>query len=737
MKRLRFILIGIAVFFAASCTKEYVKTGEADIEGELSFALSKVDAEIAVRSTGEDVPSVDEFRVAVYKKPNEVRLYNDSYANTQGKKIRLNAGDYTVIAQHGDSLGFGFDKPYYLAKEPFTIDRDNRHISVETTAKISNIKFDVTADEIFSQAFSEHYVLIRHASLPNTSVKFMPDETRAGYMPAGDVYVELYVLQAGAEKWQYAKMGPVTVAPNTFVHFSVKGNSDQSFTVTIDQNETITELPIELNWYQTPQDAPVITPKDFLALEDKELIYGQKYRGSYSIHAKAGIKECWLNIDSKYLQDTYGIPAEETKLVPLYNNTTKENYRNAGLFWDENMTSTGNDHCYEPSFINFDALLGKLAEGHRFDPEDAVVATITVRVLDKAGKESAHSFEISNKAIKSSLAIDPTDVWATKITKFDASASEYAEPGLFTLQLSRNGEEWQDVAQPLNSANGQMTFGQINGLDPGTDYKFRLIHNGNDKLTSNEVAVRTEDALQLGNSGFEDFHTEVHHFKYILSNKQKDWYLPWNTGESDVWWAVNSKKTLLDKPTVLDRITNYNYAVFPTCSWSSDAFEGNKSAQVASVATKESNTYISCNSAPKAGELWIGTASGSGDHASEGHAFASRPSELAFMYKYSPYGSKTGEAEVHIYNADNNEIAQKIVTDIPAADSWTKYSMTLDYSDTKSKAAKIYVIFRSANESGSGSGDVNMDSTIEMAGSNERAHIGSILKIDDLQLIYR
>lgn len=737
MKRLRFVLIGLAVFFAASCTKEYVKTGEADIEGELSFALSKVDAEIAVRSAEEDVPSVDDFRVAVYKKPDEIRLYNDSYANTQGKKIRLNAGDYTVIAQHGDSLGFGFDKPYYLAKVPFTIDRDNRHVNVEATAKISNIKFDITTDEIFNQAFAEHYVLVRHASLPNTSVKFMPGETRAGYMPAGEVYLELYVLQTGAEKWQYAKMGPVTVAPNTFVHFSVKGNSDQSFTVTIDQNETVTELPVELGWFQTPQDAPVITPKGFLAMEDKELIYGQKYRGSYSIHAKAGIKECWLNIDSKYLQDTYGIPAEETKLVPLYNNTTKGNYRNAGLFWDESMTSTGNDHCYEPSFINFDAMLDNLAKGHRLDAAEGTVAKITVRIIDKTGQESSHSFEIGNRPIKSVLAINPTDVWATKITEFSADASDYASAGLFSLQANRNGEGWKNVATADGLAGGKLNFSEVRELTPDTPYKFRLIYDNDEDMASNEVEITTEAAQQIGNSGFEDFHTETFTFetKLVISygNKSRYWYLPWNTGESDVWWAVNSKVTMPSSTTP----SNLNYKVFPTCSWSSDAYEGGKAAQIASIAVNGANTDGTSNSAPKAGEMWIGTANDGGAHSSEGHAFASRPSELTFMYKYSPYGSKTGEAEIHIYDANGNEIAQKSVTDIAAADSWTKYSMTLDYSNTNSKAAKIYVIFRSANESGSGSGNVNKDFTIEMAGSNERAHVGSILKIDDLQLIYR
>ena len=732
MKRLRLILLGLTIL-AASCQKESIHSDENGLQGEFKFAISGTSSDIAILSGEATGPETADFKVQIYKKPDDVRLYKDSYANTIGKSIRLNTGDYTVTAHHGDSLGCGFNKPYYLAKEPFSITRDNRQVSIEAVAKLGNFKFDVTMDELPSDLYSDQYVIIKHSELQKKEVKFIFGETREAYMPAGKVYVEYYILETASGKWKYTRTEPLEYAPATFAHFKIRIKGEGGFTVTVDDSTSEIEMPFEIPWYIAEQDAPVITPQGELAKENIALMRGIDYEASYSVYAKNRIKECWLTIESEYINNTYDIPAVETKIAPLYSSSTKTKYRNAGLYWDEDMYSSSTTAEPSPAFINFDGMFRILNEAYKSDTEDGkVIAQIRIRIKDKADKEATHSFTVTHKALTSSLEINGADVWAKRVAEMKLTTNGVVE--LFTTQVN-DGSGWKTLRNTFTSVSGEEYVAyDLKGLTPGTSYKVRLIYDNDESCASNEVEITTEEALQLGNSGFEEFHSETFKFSsWFGSSGTRVWYLPWNNGDdANSWWAVNSRVTMPSSTTPLI----WNYKVFPTCSWSADAYEGGKSAQISSIAVNDGNINSTSLSAPKAGEMWIGTANNSGGHASEGHAFSSRPTRLDFMYKYKPYGSKKGQVEIYLYDANGNTIAQKAIHDIAEAGSWTAYSVDFEYADTKVKAAKIYVIFRSADESGSGNNDVNKDTSIEMAGTTMNAHIGSVLKIDDLQLIY-
>ena len=64
-------------------------------------------------------------------------------------------------------------------------------------------------------------------------------------------------------------------------------------------------------------------------------------------------------------------------------------------------------------------------------------------------------------------------------------------------------------------------------------------------------------------------------------------------------------------------------------------------------------------------------------------------------------------------------------------------TMKIDYLNILAKASKIYVSFKSSSLKAANAGYRSGSSaTIEMAGSNYTARIGSVLKVDDLELIY-
>ena len=105
----------------------------------------------------------------------------------------------------------------------------------------------------------------------------------------------------------------------------------------------------------------------------------------------------------------------------------------------------------------------------------------------------------------------------------------------------------------------------------GVSYTLRAVYKraGEASSFSQELSLTTEPKSQVGNAGFEDWHTESHSFNvsadFFGNPHYRDWYLPWNENEADIWWAVNSKKTMLSECTA----ANLDFKVFHTVSWSS------------------------------------------------------------------------------------------------------------------------------------------------------------------------
>ena len=134
------------------------------------------------------------------------------------------------------------------------------------------------------------------------------------------------------------------------------------------------------------------------------------------------------------------------------------------------------------------------------------------------------------------------------------------------------------------------------------------------------------------------------------------------------------------------------------------------------------------------GELFIGTANDDGTHASEGHAFGSRPSALDFSYKYESLNKENFYVRVEIKASDGTVIATGETTAGPASASWDGYTLPLNYTDMSRKAASIYIIFKSTSSS-----NPTYTSRSFTVGGNTYSsgcNIGSVLYIDDLELIY-
>lgn len=362
---------------------------------------------------------------------------------------------------------------------------------------------------------------------------------------------------------------------------------------------------------------------------------------------------------------------------------------------------------------------------------------------DCGNKHFEGEVRVDDPELTLSLKNGDADVWATKAyLQVTASAKSRASRTISssTVEIQyKNGEEWEKW--PHQSYDAETGLFLLTGLGEGATetegvpYILRAVYKrgGVASSLSEELSITTEPKAQVGNAGFEEWHTASHSFDVsadLLGNPHsREWYLPWNDENQDIWWAVNSKKTMLLECTA----GNLDYKVFPTVSWSSsNKANGEKSIQIATVATGAWAVPTGGAVTAHAGEIWIGTANDNGDHASEGHFFVSRPASLSFWYQYSPVNSETFYMKIELKAEDGTVLASNEIANGDAETAGKTITLPFEYSVNK-KVSSIYMVFKSSTADSPG---YNTKVEMEIAGKNQTSHIGSVLRIDDIKLNY-
>ena len=134
-----------------------------------------------------------------------------------------------------------------------------------------------------------------------------------------------------------------------------------------------------------------------------------------------------------------------------------------------------------------------------------------------------------------------------------------------------------------------------------------------------------------------------------------------------------------------------------------------------------------------AGELCIGSADASGNLSYGSHSFGSRPSKVKVRYQYDSYDSETGYIKFELKSGD--EVIATHVYEPEAASEWTDYTFDVPYTDLQKKATSVFVTFKSTSKS-TPSYKSDGARTITMENTDYSVHSGSVLRIDDMTLIY-
>ena len=756
-----------AILLLCSCGKEgydfgnegNAQTPAAD-QGEVEFSLS-TDYTIRTRATGEDLNlNPDNFSFAILNASNYVVEQWTQFSQVKGQSIKLNSGSYVAMAWYGDSTATGFDAIYFVGKSNFEVEKLQTTKNVSITCKQGNAKVAVNwGDNI--KKYSNFQAWVKREGGVD-SLNFTKDETRAGYVPAGNIRLSVSTTDASGVERIYEHETPISVAAQDYLtlHIDSKsgggngggtpdtpGGSDEGYIViTYNIDTTTSDKPqqITIPAFLVSKPAPSLSGIGF---DDNNC--AEFWEGDISdpikvmINAQAFISSCKVAIKSPSanvtLPDTIDIVSDATNAAKLKDVL--------GIVWDDEFQ---NKRYATIDLTNFARSIRVVDNGTSSES-----TTISVLVTDMRGKKSEEvTYTLTAKRPVMSLnAVPAYDMWARKA--YIELVTDVEDKSLFKFEYLVNNLPY-DVKYSLVSTSGNVSRYEISGLAPGTSYIFRANYN-NGLYYTNTVAVTTEAAQQLVNGDMETWSND----SWNTYGMQKIYcYYP-GASASDKGWSTRNTLTMDGVSDGTSTGTSnqvvayrWNSCTIPT----GDAVSGN-AAEIRTMAlstrsvagtevgsglfwsTKAVEAFMQNYGKVYAGYLYTGAKDVTTQNSvpdSKGIAHQSRPLSLTFSYKYAPFNGDKCKIYAKVYDSNGSIIAQtEEFVSGERKDAYTKVTFDFVYSSYQSKAASIMVFFQSGVNEGANMSYVQfVDGSYDGNPWSLDTFVGSVLKIDNVELDY-
>ncbi len=698
------LLSAFSVLFLASCGKDEYDFGN---EGEVSFALSAEYVTSAVKSYSEGDFSIDDFTLEIFNEEG-VKIKKWKYGEIKNETVRLNAGYKKAVAFYGDSLATGFDIIYFAGESEFVVGGQSV-TPVSITCRQSNVEIAVEWGEYIKSAYSDYSIRIYREGKSGELV-FGSQTTESGYIPAGELSMEITLVNASGESRVYSPE-PLQARANDFIKLKIdtkepdKEEVDLDITVETTTNDIVEEIKIPA--VLVAKEAPSFTfMGEASASAAVSIVEGADGSDlNLSITAPGKIAGCTLT-SSFTSPVAEGWPLEIDLIGG--DETTLALMKSQGLDWN----------LSDETYANVD-FTGFVKNLRRVSGENSNVATVTV--TDKKGKSVAFELTFNIGEAQISLEEIPEyDMWATKAYLTVSTAD--GDAAVLSVEVSADGGlSWTTPQINEVSSDASSRRLEVTGLLPETGYRFRAAYYS---TRSAEVSVTTEAAEQVPNSGFEEW-SEWEYRVGRLNDVYQTNYGPYASSDSK-WWDCNNSETTPGDRT----LSSYTYKSFPMVSY----VPGNGSSRAAQIMTIAISNTATSGTCPMPRDIVAGRLyAGDYDTGQSSRSFASRPSALSFDYKYLPHESDMFSVSVTVWS-NGTAIGTGLLEGQSSSD-WASAEIEIVYSDTAKVATDISVEFKSSNASGEPPWGKTKSITY---GGDKTAgvHGGSILTVDNLEMVY-
>lgn len=708
----------LLVLLTASCSRgeeALFEPGMGGVRIDLATELPETRADVAEGSL-----NTDEFKVELINSSGVIFKRWETFAEYKAQEnegIHMNAGHYKVRATYGDSTASGWDAWFFMGEQEFDV-KPQEMEELSVVCKMANVKVAVVYGENLRADYQDYTATVSNS---RGSLVFGKDCAEAGYLPVGTLSVNMELTDVSGKKLYY-RSADVSAAAGDFITLNLdtkatpQGGMGLSLDVDYGTNDKTVEVGISDLFLPAGEPELSLTGFD---TETGQLSFIEgnnpgETSATVTWDPKASpIKSLILKTQSSYFEE-HGLPAE----VDLCSISSSDK----GLLLEHGLVfpEMSGEMTAAMAKIQFEDLAEKL---EFTDDVEANTHTFIIEVTDSKEHSATKTLTIvPQQASKSLSEIQPGNIWARRAY---LTLNTDGDPSKLTVQVKESGTElWYTPEGTEYSVSGKTSSATVKGLKSNTKYAFRAVYNGFAAAEAPEMTTETEQ--QPENASFEEWKEWDYTVYNLWPKASQTNYAPYKD-DSSIWWDCNNSETTPENRTIS---SNYPWKSFPMVSYVNGRKQG-KAAQLMLIAISNTATGGTAPSPTVGlGKIFTGVYDGV-----QGRPFSSRPSKLTFWYKYESVNSDNFKVYISMKNGDT-VIGEGTFTSSESKTDWAECAVDITYSRTDLVADTIYIEFVSASDTEKWKYANNIGDIVYGGDKTADVHRGSILTVDDLELIY-
>ena len=740
MKYIKSIYIGLVGMLMAACQTEQWEAPQ----GGLCITLAE-DVSISTKSTPAELgkPTAEKFTLNIVKESTGESLYSGVYTS---QPIPASTGTYTVTATYGTDYAIALDSPYYKGEATGVEVEANQPTPVTLTCKVANALASIVYGEgqiyKFNDLFSTYGVEVKAG---NSSVTIGRNgfTEQSAYYRAGstptftfkgtlkesneDVSMEITSDKLTADAFQAGQHCKLTLSLKPAIAGAI-------ITVEKVEVETVTiseTIPVE--WLPKPK----IEAEGF---EANKLTFTETETPEASIKLNTSSTLQDLKIKFNFEDPQFTVFNQEYTLSTLDEETRKNIEETLGIF----LPQVGD----AASTIQLNNLIAQLQTKNAGETTNNTIE-LDVKANNRWSSEDATTnrvYTLTCNKPEFSVSVDAENCWSREFTINEITVTTgNAEKIKNNLRYEYyNGTEWVECATREDIKGRTQQFNSSAENIAPKNYRVRALYRGTIASTEAEAILETPE--QLPNSQMEEWHYTGPFSHDVYS------YYPYVESNESFWSTNNDYTTRYRQGTF-----GYPYNCFPAVSYVPGR-NGGKAAEIRNTASGAGNTIDSFfgdakidNKNKVAGMLFIGdfecstgvSATNYSYTKTNGKEFNVRPTSLKFWYKYIPYTNDTWQAHIELWDENKEIIIQQNFQSSIQKNDFEEVEIKLNYDDQQTYpiCKYIYIIFQSTITEGGNMPFEWFKNTYvlwrdDQQFSYEEPHVGSVLTIDDISLIY-